>query len=103
MSSNHEMFTKGMKFLPTEHMTQDQLNTVVVEILRRVFVTDRNEMLPVPNESNSMRTLVQFLLDLDMMFDEEAFATFPEHIKSLFMVKHRDGKEYRFGRKPRWL
>lgn len=103
MSSNHAMFTVGMKFQPTETMTQDELNVVIVELLRRIFVTDGKEMIPLPDESNSMRTLAQFILDLDMMLDEEAFVTFPDAIKKLFVVKHRDGTEYRYGRKPRWL
>jgi hypothetical protein len=96
-----DMFFIGMKFAPTENMKQSELNRIVVHILRRFFTRDGKPM-PVKHEDNSMLSLVQFLVDVDFMLNEEAFGDMPDDLKKLFIVKHRDGTEYRYGQKPRW-
>jgi len=95
------MFFVGMKFAPTEKLKQSELNRIVVELFRRFFVQD-GEPLKAKHKDNPMLSLVQLLVDIDFMLDETAFAEIPDDLKKLFIVKQRDGKEYRYGQKPRW-
>lgn len=98
------MFFKGMKFSPTENITQGDLNRITVHLLRRFFLNNNNEMIDVKHEDiDSMLTLVQFLVDLDISMDDESFQYIPKELRYMFLVKQRDGKEYRYGNRPRWL
>jgi hypothetical protein len=97
------MFFVGMKFAPSEALKQSDLNRIVVELLRRVFVTRDGQMLEVKHPDHPMLSLVQLLVDLDIRLDEKTFAGIPDDIKKHFKVIHRDGTEYRYGNRPRWL
>jgi len=97
------MFFVGMKFSPTENIKQSDLNRLVVELFRRFFISPDGNMMPIKHQDEPMLSLVQFLVDLDMMLDENAFADIPEDLRKFFIVKHRDGTEYRYGQRPRWL
>lgn len=97
------MFFSGMKFAPDETMKQADLNKIVVQLFRRFFITAEGEPFPLKHEDKPMLCLVQFLVDLDMRFDEETFETLPDDIKKFFKVINRNGTEYRYGaRKPRF-
>jgi hypothetical protein len=95
------MFFLGMRFAPTESMKQSDLNRIVIELFSRYFLLN-GEKIPIKHTDNPMLSLVQFLLDIDFMLTEEAFSDIPDDLKKLFIVKHRDGTEYRYGQKPRW-
>jgi len=98
------MFYTGMQFLPTSSLTQDQLNRIAVHLLRRFFHNADGNMPEIKFEDiNSMLSLTQFIIDLDVFLSEEAFKDIPDDLKSLFMVKKRDGKDYRYGHKPKWV
>jgi len=96
-----DMFFVGMKFSPTEKLKQSDLNRITVELFRRFFVKD-GDILPARHKDNPMLSLVQLLIDIEFMLDEKAFADIPDDLKKLFLVKHRDGTEYRYGERPRW-
>lgn len=96
------MFFVGMKFKPTETLSQKDLNQLVVHLLRRVFVTPDGDPLPVKDHDNAMLMLVQFLVDLDIMLTEEAFDDIPDALKRYFVVHHRDGSSHRYGHRPMW-
>lgn len=97
-----DMFFVGLQFAPTENLTQKDLNRLVVSLFRRFFVSPDGEPLEVKDHENTMLQLVQFLVDLDMMLDEEAFVDIPTDLRKFFNVIHRDGTKYRYGTKPRW-
>jgi hypothetical protein len=95
------MFFVGMKFAPTQDLKQSDLNKLVVNLFSRYFIKN-GEVITTKHPDNSMLSLVQFLVDLDFTLNEEAFSEVPEELRKLFMVKHRDGTEHRYGQKPRW-
>jgi len=95
------MFFVGMRFAPTEELKQSALNRIVVELFRRFFSKD-GDPLQAKHPDNPMLSVVQMLVDIDFMLDEKAFAEIPDDLKKFFIVKHRDGTEYRYGQKPRW-
>lgn len=97
------MFFVGMKFAPNAELSQKALNRIVIQLFRRIFITPEGEPFTVKEHENTMLQLVQFLVDLDMRLDEEAFAEMPDDLKKYFNVIHRDGTEYRYGSKPRWV
>ncbi len=97
------MFFVGMKFTPDATLTQNDLNRLVPAILRLVFRTAEGEPLPVKNHEQTILTLVQFMVDLDIRIDDKAFAEIPEDLRKYFMVLHRDGVKYRYGKKPRLI
>jgi len=95
------MFFVGMRFQPDASLKQSALNTITVELLRRLFTTADGSPLLAKHEDAPMLSLVQLLVDLDMRIDDKTFADFPESIKRHFMVQHRDGLVYRYGSQPR--
>lgn len=96
------MFWQGMEFAPTNDLKQSELNRIVVHLFRRFFHTREGEPLPVKEHEKSMLTLVQFLMDIGFRLDEEAFEDMPNELRRHFVVKVRDGKDYRYGTRPRF-
>jgi hypothetical protein len=94
------MFFVGMKFSPDASLKQSELNRIVIHLFRRLFLRD-GEIMDVKEHENTMLSLVQFLVDLDIRLDEAAFADMPVELRRFFKVIHRDGVEYRYGQKPR--
>lgn len=95
------MFFKGMRFMPTEDMTQQDLNRLLVHLLRRLFLDQEGNMPTIKHEDkNPMLSVVQFLMDMDIILNDEAFEDIPDDLRRFFIVKYRDGKEHRYGSKP---
>lgn len=95
------MFFVGMEFAPTEQLKQSDLNRLVVHIFRRFFRNEDGEPMEIKEFESSMLTLVQFLVDLGIKYNEKAFSELPDDLKRHFMVVHRDGAKYRYGSRPR--
>lgn len=96
------MFFVGMEFTPTEDMKQADVNRLIVHIFRQLYKGPDGQMLEVKEYDKSIHTLVQFLLDLKIQLNEEAFGHIPDDLKRFFTIIHRDGTKYRHGTKPRF-
>ncbi len=76
-------------------------------MLKCIFTKADGELLEVKDfddPDNNIHALIQFMVDIDMMFYDSNFETLiPEEFRKYFMVEYRDGTKHRYGRKQRYL
>lgn len=56
-----------------------------------------------PDTTITLDELVEIIRAMDIRFSPQNFAKLPKNLRRHFMVNTRDGKTYRYGRKPRNL
>ena len=100
------MFMGSYDFLPEKTITQDDLNIVTIEFLRRLFVKKidgKEEPFPYPDGATTQEQLIKLYATMKISFRPDVFEGFPAVVRKHFMIRERNGAFYRYGHKPRAL